>query len=120
MPFGKHRGQAVSTLPRQYLRWLADNVELKGQLKGEVQAALWGVPGDPQRGTNGSPDVETIVQDIQAQLAELEKERTAGGHASNGRDFWRTCLRVTRNELPCFKNGSALASVVETSRCTVV
>jgi hypothetical protein len=80
MPFGKHRGQAVSTLPRQYLRWLADNVELKGQLKGEVQAALYGVPVSPKVQAAPINDVETVVVDIETQLAELEKKRTAGEH----------------------------------------
>lgn len=40
MPFGKHKGQNVSTLPKRYLQWLRQNVELNGELAAAVSAAL--------------------------------------------------------------------------------
>jgi Putative quorum-sensing-regulated virulence factor len=71
MPFGKYVRQPVSTLPRRYLRWLVDNVALKGELKAEVQAALFG--GSPS--CTPQQDVDGIVKDIAEQLAELETEQ---------------------------------------------
>ena len=41
MPFGKYKGRSVSTLPEDYLMWLWDSVDLRGRLRGEVEAALF-------------------------------------------------------------------------------
>jgi uncharacterized protein (DUF3820 family) len=40
MPFGKWIGVPVERLNVSYLRWLVDNVNLKGQLKTEIYALL--------------------------------------------------------------------------------
>jgi hypothetical protein len=41
MPFGKHRGQPVSSLPISYLLWLWQNVEIKSpELRDAVEAEL--------------------------------------------------------------------------------
>lgn len=38
MPFGKYRGEELQDIPRDYLRWLLHNVELRGPaLKAEVE-----------------------------------------------------------------------------------
>jgi hypothetical protein len=44
MPFGKHKGQNVRTLPKKYLQWLARTVSLRGQLRNEVRNVLYGEP----------------------------------------------------------------------------
>jgi len=40
MPFGKYKGWNINTIPENYLRWLWDEVELRGQLYAEVEAVL--------------------------------------------------------------------------------
>lgn len=57
MPFGKHKGKHVSTLPKSYLRWLRQNVELKGELAAAVDAAL-GIANKQER------SVEALVDQI--------------------------------------------------------
>jgi uncharacterized protein (DUF3820 family) len=42
MPFGKHQGKLVATLPKRYLGWLLKNVALRGDLKSAVEAARAG------------------------------------------------------------------------------
>jgi hypothetical protein len=48
MPFGKHKGEAVSDLPDDYLEWLAANVHLFGALRREIRYELEdrGLPTD--------------------------------------------------------------------------
>jgi uncharacterized protein (DUF3820 family) len=45
MPFGKHKGKPIETLPRTYLVWLQTNIELHGELKAAIEACLTGLPG---------------------------------------------------------------------------
>jgi hypothetical protein len=41
MPFGKHKGRLISEIPRDYLRWLLDNVrDLEPYLRQQVLEAL--------------------------------------------------------------------------------
>lgn len=40
MPFGRHKSKRISSIPKQYLRWLCKNVKLAGQLKKEVEQEL--------------------------------------------------------------------------------
>jgi len=40
MPFGKFKGRAVDALPREYLEWLMNNVDLREPLASAVEAAL--------------------------------------------------------------------------------
>ena len=43
MPFGKHKGKAISALPDKYIHWLNANVELYGDVKRAVHERL-GMP----------------------------------------------------------------------------
>jgi hypothetical protein len=42
MPFGKYKGMPVSELPLDYLRWLSENCELRGELIAAVDFAING------------------------------------------------------------------------------
>jgi hypothetical protein len=85
MPFGKYLGQPVATLPRRYLRWLLDNVDLKGRLKAEVQSGLWGVPVSSPQQQDTCLDVESVVQDIDTQLEEMKKADVVQASAIDSR-----------------------------------
>lgn len=37
MPFGKYRGEYLGDIPKKYLQWLYDNVELYGELAEAVE-----------------------------------------------------------------------------------
>ena len=40
VPFGKHKGQSVRTLPASYLQWMKDNCNLQPDLEASVSFAL--------------------------------------------------------------------------------
>lgn len=40
MPFGKHQGTPILQLPRQYLNWALDNMDLESNLKSSMEKAL--------------------------------------------------------------------------------
>ena len=40
MPFGKHKGEEIADIPHSYLKWLAENAKLRGNLKKAVDDAL--------------------------------------------------------------------------------
>ena len=40
MPFGKHKGQDLKIIPRGYLRWVAKNCDVSGDLKNAIDAAI--------------------------------------------------------------------------------
>jgi hypothetical protein len=40
MPFGRHRGEPIDTLPTDYLYWLTENVELYGRLERAIGKEL--------------------------------------------------------------------------------
>lgn len=40
MPFGKHKGTEISKIPKGYLHWLKDNVELKDPLKKQIYSVI--------------------------------------------------------------------------------
>lgn len=42
MPFGRHKGKPIADVPRGYLRWLKNNVNLFGPLQAHVDAVLLG------------------------------------------------------------------------------
>jgi hypothetical protein len=75
MPFGKFEGEEVSTLPKGYLRWLLDNVNLYGRLAEEVRATLRGEKPKPSFGEHRTSgvQVEQVIQDFAAQLDALEQ-----------------------------------------------
>lgn len=41
IPFGKHKGQEMNTLPQDYLNWLVENIE-DGEIKEEARKILSG------------------------------------------------------------------------------
>ena len=48
MPFGKHKGQEIHTIPHDYLQWFRNNItNLHGDLLKAVEAALEGKPFEP-------------------------------------------------------------------------
>ena len=47
MPFGKHKGKPIHEIPKNYLIWLTDNVDMHPWLAKAVQAAL-GNEGIPE------------------------------------------------------------------------
>jgi hypothetical protein len=42
MPFGKHKGKTIKSLPKGYLAWLSANCNLSDDLREAVQCALQG------------------------------------------------------------------------------
>ena len=40
MPFGKHKGEQLASLPEDYLRWLIDQDWLKDDLRNEIDDIL--------------------------------------------------------------------------------
>ena len=62
MLFGRHKGREIAEIPRGYLRWLAGNVPIQGELANEVCSVLGISPGPPVK------NVEDVVQDINAQM----------------------------------------------------
>ena len=40
LPFGKHKGEELSDVPRGYLRWLHQKASLRGRLLWEVEERL--------------------------------------------------------------------------------
>jgi hypothetical protein len=38
-PFGKHRGEKITDIPRRYLGWLLRECDLREPLRAEVEAA---------------------------------------------------------------------------------
>lgn len=72
MPFGKHTGQEIHTIPRSYLVWMKDNISnLRGDLLGAVDAGLEGKPYEP-------PGIKERVDDAkQMMLVRLKQRETA-------------------------------------------
>jgi hypothetical protein len=66
MPFGKHRGQALSEIPGDYINWLLDNC---GNLRDPLKSALI---AEQQRRGNGaaaaSPQSAPVANVTQANL----------------------------------------------------
>jgi uncharacterized protein (DUF3820 family) len=44
MPFGRHQGCEVNRLPLSYLRWIRNNIPLRGWLREAVETVLAGRP----------------------------------------------------------------------------
>lgn len=40
MPFGKHKGKELQDIPKEYLHWLLDNVDLFDKLREDIQKEL--------------------------------------------------------------------------------
>ncbi len=57
MPFGKYKGQNIETqVPRKYLRWLRNNMDLYGTLREGIECVLSGKPAPKY-----SPEPKTCV-----------------------------------------------------------
>ena len=48
MPFGRHKGQEIDSLPQDYLNWLRNNLHLTGKVAEQIDRALGHEP-DPNR-----------------------------------------------------------------------
>ena len=46
MPFGKYQGFELEEIPRSYLQWLADNLDLYGDLRTAIFDELVGEFGE--------------------------------------------------------------------------
>lgn len=68
MPFGKHKGKQVCTLPKSYLRWLDRTVSLRDQLRSEVRNLLY---GEPMPIAHRVIDINEIVKDFETTLEEM-------------------------------------------------
>jgi len=44
MPFGKHKGEDLRLIDKNYLGWLREKVELRDPLKSSVELVLAGKP----------------------------------------------------------------------------
>jgi len=60
-PFGKHKGKNVADVPKGYLRWLLQNVELREPLLTAVRRAKAGLPIED---AISNIDVERILGEI--------------------------------------------------------
>lgn len=65
MPFGKHKGREVATLPKKYLRWVERYCNMNLELYHEIEWVLTGKLKPTPKET-----VEEIVQDFETQLLE--------------------------------------------------
>jgi len=87
MPFRKHRGQALSALPLDYLRWLHSLDDLREPLRGEVLYELFvrrSAPA-PERPSALCPDRQLAARVIDAGRRALAKQfhpDVGGSHAA--------------------------------------
>ena len=68
MPFGKHKGQEIHTIPHDYLLWLKGNVDLWGDLMRAVEAGLEGKAFMP-------PTSEERVDEARRKMLERLRQR---------------------------------------------
>jgi hypothetical protein len=61
MPFGKHKGESVETLPKRYLKWLQKEVDLREPLATAVDCAIRGKPYIPPKPPKS---MEQLVDEI--------------------------------------------------------
>jgi uncharacterized protein (DUF3820 family) len=66
MPFGKHQGQEIATLPGGYLRWLATAEFIREPLKSVAKAALG--TREESKGTNGNPEKQQPPKTAQPKM----------------------------------------------------
>ena len=69
MPFGKHKGKNVRTLPKAYLQWLG-TISLRGQLRNEVRNILYGepIPIVPR-----NIDINKFAKDFETTIEEINR-----------------------------------------------
>jgi hypothetical protein len=68
MPFGKYKGELISSLPTDYLEWLVENAELREPLKTQIHDVLDGV----DEGVDIDSGIIQRLQKIEQRLAILE------------------------------------------------
>jgi hypothetical protein len=51
MPFGRHKGQEIASLPQDYLEWIRSNLHLTGPVAEEIDRALGHVPDENRTAT---------------------------------------------------------------------
>lgn len=69
MPFGKHKGQEIHTIPHDYLLWFRDNIKnLNGDLLRAVIAGLDGKPFEP-------PTIKERVDEARQRMTERLRSR---------------------------------------------
>ncbi|MBI1347123.1 hypothetical protein GC163_12635 [bacterium] len=73
MPYGKHKGEEIHTIPKGYLNWMLDNItDLGPDLKQAVEAGLQGKEYTPP---TREQRVDAARQDMTARLRARETER---------------------------------------------
>lgn len=86
MPFGKHKGEPVASLPLPYCRWLNKNVSLRGELAEAIAARLGRQPANPVRTTQ--PTAVPVADPLDGILGDaetaLERIQNAPGSKSRG------------------------------------
>ncbi len=88
MPFGKHKGEEVASLDQQYLEWLDENCELRGQLADEVSRAL-GTDIDDAHAETYRVAVCQMAETLDnRRLAQVY--RYAIRHLPDSRSFWHS------------------------------
>lgn len=40
MPFGRHRGEFIGDIPKSYLTWVVNNINLNGDLRNAVEDVI--------------------------------------------------------------------------------
>jgi len=69
MPFGKHIGKEIHTIPKDYLLWFRNNIDnLTGDLLKAVEAGLDGKPFEP-------PTIKERVDDARQKMLERLRGR---------------------------------------------
>ena len=46
MPFGKYQGEKIEDVPRDYLKWISNNLDLYGDLREAIFDELVGPTGE--------------------------------------------------------------------------
>ena len=60
MPFGRYKGRDIQTVPRGYLRWMRENMELGPQFAHAVKCAINKEPVDL-----GAVDLRTTEEKVE-------------------------------------------------------
>lgn len=73
MPFGKHQGQEIHTIPHDYLLWFRDNItNLHGDLLRAVDAGLEDKPFEP-------PTIQERVDEAKQRVGDRLRQREVVG-----------------------------------------
>lgn len=77
MPFDKYKGREIGSLPRGYLRWLAENADLFGEVQREVHAAV-GLPVPQAKSETVEEMQDRIVRSVMRRFEERERSDRGG------------------------------------------